>query len=1101
MDGGMANQRMRDIIIRTNTGHEIVRAVYNKGEFDVAEDMGILYKYPEDGTNKMVKVSAGEKIGTPGIVPEELVPEKPVSINTETTPMVDDQTTSPQKIDNIEISADADDDFLLSTLTLHYKSDKAEDYKTLNLEIDPTDGLFHHIIPVQDVIDAEKLEYYFEATNGFNTTTTDVSEVDIQEIDDSNVPPLLITEITPDSQNLNGANAYEFIEVYNTTDQEIDFGNFRILYRGPLATSDTVWFDELHGTMIEPGGNLVLWVDNGKNEEATIEDFKNNYGITEDINIVKAPAGGGMANGSERDLGIGTSTGEKFVTARYNDGGVLGDVVEDKGIFYHYPIGSDRMIKVRAGEDATPGTVEDDLVPENLTTVDPEAKMTIEDKTDVQSAKPGDSIQIVASAEDDFVVTNMKLNYKFDSEEEFTSVDLTRDEDRLFNYTIDVPEDETSEKIEYYFEGDNGFTTTESEYQEITFDVTKLPNKPSHPKPENGADGIDTDVSLSVEVSDDTGSDLDVTFFEGKSFNTSLTDQVKIYENSVSVEPPNERVPEGETELSKEDYEKLSALNGETVSLDSDDKFPYQRFEVTLDESSLAHDTVEAVWHGSSLEGRKVSLYAWNLETEMWDMVDHNIADSEDVFTLRGDVSVEDYVDGQTLNILVQDEISVQDSDFEIGDDPDFADFDYNFVWLADTQFYTESFPWHYENQVNWIAENKDEFNIEYVFHSGDIVNSWNKIFQWEFADEYMKVLEDADVPYGILAGNHDVELPNLGYQNYYEYFGEDRFKDQPYYGGSFQNNRGHYDLISVQGVDFIMVHMGWQPQEDGIAWMNDVLQEHPNRIAILNFHQYLDMNGITDMGQTIFDEVVVPNPNVQVVIGGHHLGSNVTTQEVEDEDGSQRVIYELLGNFQGESEGGLGYLNMMSMDIDSNSMYVTSYSPSVEYDPEEYEDLNPYNFYDDTPYRVPLDLEPMTKNVATDFFEVNTYTDEVIGTVTGVASGETATQPWTGLEADSSYFWYVTATNEAEETAVSNMFSFQTEEVAEDIDIAHIRALVDSYVNSGDIQGPLSNQLTKTARQAEHHYDAGRMKQDNKILNNFFIHKNKKKIQKQVPY
>src|SRR5699024_11779119 len=99
--------------------------------------------------------------------------------------------------------------------------------------------------------------------------------------------------------------------------------------------------------------------------------------------------------------------------------------------------------------------------------------------------------------------------------------------------------------------------------------------------------------------------------------------------------------------------------------------------------------------------------------------------------------------------------------------------------------------------------------------------------------------------------------------------------------------------------------------------------------------------------------------------------------------------------------------------------------------------------FYDDTPYRVPLDLEPMTKNVDTDFFEVNTYTNEVIGTATGVASGETVTQPWTGLEADSSYFWYVTATNEAEETAVSNMFSFQTEEVAEDIDIAHIRALV----------------------------------------------------------
>src|SRR5699024_12132556 len=108
----------------------------------------------------------------------------------------------------------------------------------------------------------------------------------------------------------------------------------------------------------------------------------------------------------------------------------------------------------------------------------------------------------------------------------------------------------------------------------------------------------------SVEVSDDTGSDLDVTFFEGKSFNTSLTDQVKIYENSVSVEPPNERVPEGETELSKEDYEKLGALNGERVSLESDDKFPYQRFEVIIDESSLVNDAVKPVWNGSQSDGR-----------------------------------------------------------------------------------------------------------------------------------------------------------------------------------------------------------------------------------------------------------------------------------------------------------------------------------------------------------------------------------------------------------------------------------------------------------------------------------------------------------------
>src|SRR5699024_1662221 len=187
---------------------------------------------------------------------------------------------------------------------------------------------------------------------------------------------------------------------------------------------------------------------------------------------------------------------------------------------------------------------------------------------------------------------------------------------------------------------------------------------------------------------------------------------------------------------------------------------------------------------------------------------------------------------------------------FDKGDEPDFTEFDFNFAWLADTQFYTEVFPWHFENQVEWIADNKDNMNIEYVFHSGDIVNTWNQEYQWEYADQYMRVLEEADVPYGILAGNHDVELPEMDYTNYYKYFGEDRFSDQPHYGGSFQNNRGHYDLISVQGIDFIMVHMGWQPQDDGIAWMNEVLEAHSDRIAILNFHQYLDETKITPMGQ-----------------------------------------------------------------------------------------------------------------------------------------------------------------------------------------------------------------------------------------------------------
>ncbi len=44
------------------------------------------------------------------------------------------------------------------------------------------------------------------------------------------------------------------------------------------------------------------------------------------------------------------------------------------------------------------------------------------------------------------------------------------------------------------------------------------------------------------------------------------------------------------------------------------------------------------------------------------------------------------------------------------------------------------------------------------------------------------------------------------GYGNYWKYFGEDRFADKSYYGGSYKNNLGHYDLLTENGQDFIVL-------------------------------------------------------------------------------------------------------------------------------------------------------------------------------------------------------------------------------------------------------------------------------------------------------
>ena len=89
------------------------------------------------------------------------------------------------------------------------------------------------------------------------------------------------------------------------------------------------------------------------------------------------------------------------------------------------------------------------------------------------------------------------------------------------------------------------------------------------------------------------------------------------------------------------------------------------------------------------------------------------------------------------------------------------------------------------------------------------------------------------------------------------------RYLSNPWYGGSYKNNRGHYDLISVDGIDFIMLYMGWGIGDEEIQWMNDVLAQYPERKAILNFHEYLlASGGLGEEPQRIYDEVVSKNEN-----------------------------------------------------------------------------------------------------------------------------------------------------------------------------------------------------------------------------------------------
>ena len=303
--------------------------------------------------------------------------------------------------------------------------------------------------------------------------------------------------------------------------------------------------------------------------------------------------------------------------------------------------------------------------------------------------------------------------------------------------------------------------------------------------------------------------------------------------------------------------------------------------------------------------------------------------------------------------------------------------------------------------------------NIQYLFHTGDIVDESDKTYQWDNADKAYKMLDDAGLPYGVLAGNHDIGHKDDDYTAYSKYFGEDRYNNNPWYGGSYKDNKGHYDLISVVGIDFVMLYMGWGIGDEEIEWMNSVIESYPERKVILNFHEYiLTTGGLGEIPQRVYDEVVATNPNVCMVFSGHYHDAYTRVDAFDDNgDGiDDRNVYQILFDYQGLAEGGQGFLRLMHFSLANEEMISRTFSPSLE----QYNSDDSSFELQDQEFIINFDeigLEAVKKELKTDAFKANVYTPQTIGTIENVASGTEVSAIWENA-ARQGKGWYVEVTD-----------------------------------------------------------------------------------------
>ena len=267
----------------------------------------------------------------------------------------------------------------------------------------------------------------------------------------------------------------------------------------------------------------------------------------------------------------------------------------------------------------------------------------------------------------------------------------------------------------------------------------------------------------------------------------------------------------------------------------------------------------------------------------------------------------------------------------------------FTIVALPDTQYYSQSHPEIFENQTEWIVQHKDENNIVFVAHLGDIVNVNNNDYQWQNADNAMSIL-DNKVPYGILPGNHDMDggyspPPGAGATYYEKYFPASRYEGYSYWGGSYDStsvtssspNMNNYQLFSAGGMDFIALSLQYNPPADVLSWADNVLSEYSDRRAIISTHSYINTSGglASDGGTAIWDNVVVPENNVFLVLCGHWSYSGEAAQKIDNL--GNRTVYQLLSDYQDQSSGGNGWLRIMEFVPSESTIYVRTYSPYLD--------------------------------------------------------------------------------------------------------------------------------------------------------------------------
>ena len=264
-------------------------------------------------------------------------------------------------------------------------------------------------------------------------------------------------------------------------------------------------------------------------------------------------------------------------------------------------------------------------------------------------------------------------------------------------------------------------------------------------------------------------------------------------------------------------------------------------------------------------------------------------------------------------------------------------DYDYTFAVLGDTQMVTEVYPNDFPKIYDWILNNKESKNIQFVMGLGDITNkSTDK--EWKLAMENIDRMLGV-VPFSIPRGNHDTVA------SYNKYVPFDTYK--VIVDGAYNNTMlNTYKKFTIGERKFLLFALDFGPSAAVLNWASEVVEAHPDHNVIITTHAYIfrdgefhdaskpyppsQFGGVLN-GDQIWDKFVRKHENIVMVLCGHTSTDGVLLRHDVGDNGN--IITTLLINPQDidTSFKGLGMVATLHLNENDNNVQVRYYSTIKE--------------------------------------------------------------------------------------------------------------------------------------------------------------------------